>query len=228
MINKETGIGWDATHTNIVMPEAWWKKTAKAIKGANRFKNKGLQNEDQLGIMFEDLRNTGDDHWCASSGVRPSEASLTREDAPLPVDDDEDDDAADDDDDSEAEEVTPTSVREKRAKVTESTRGRKPKTATGQWFQEQMGKIVEMNERTTASCESIARREDTSGCSIQDVMALVKNCGATTGTNEHFIASIVFTKRAEREMLMTLDTAEERFQWLTKKYEWMNRNVVDK
>jgi len=28
----------------------------QAIKGANRFKNKGLQNEDQLGIMFEDLR----------------------------------------------------------------------------------------------------------------------------------------------------------------------------
>ena len=83
---------------------------------------------------------------------------------------------------------------------------------------------MEMNERTTASCESIARREDTSSCSIQDVMALVKDCGATSGTNEHFIASIVFTKRAEREMFMTLDTAEERFQWLTKKYEWMTRN----
>ena len=196
----------------------------QAIKGANRFKNKGLQNEDQLGIMFEDLRNTGDDHWSASTGVRPSEANLTREDAPFPVDDDEDDDAAGDDDDSEPKEVTPTSVRGKRARVTESIRGRKPKTATGQWFQQQMGKIVDMNERTTASCESIARREDTSGCSIQDVMALVKDCGATSGTNEHFIASIVFTKRAEREMFMTLDTAEERFQWLTKKYEWMTRN----
>ena len=29
LTNKETGIGWDAAHTNIVMSEAWWKKTAK-------------------------------------------------------------------------------------------------------------------------------------------------------------------------------------------------------
>ncbi|OEL17468.1 hypothetical protein BAE44_0021513 [Dichanthelium oligosanthes] len=72
-----------------------------------------------------------------------------------------------------------------------------------------MGKIVDMNKRTTASCESIARREDKSGCSIQDVMALVKECGVAPSTNEHFIASILFTKRAEREMFMTLDTPEE-------------------
>jgi len=65
-------------------------------------------------------------------------------------------------------------------------------------------------------------------CSIQDVMALVKDCGATTGTNEHFVASLVFTKRAEREMFMTLDTPEERFQWLKRRHEWMTRSNVPK
>jgi hypothetical protein len=85
-----------------------------------------------------------------------------------------------------------------------------------------------MNERTTTSCESIARREDNSGCSIKYVMALVKECGVFPSTNEHFIASIVSTKRSEREMFMTLDTNEERFEWLTRKHEWMTRNDVTK
>jgi hypothetical protein len=26
---KETGLGWDESGKNIVMPESWWKKTAK-------------------------------------------------------------------------------------------------------------------------------------------------------------------------------------------------------
>jgi hypothetical protein len=42
--------------------------------------------------MFEDLRNTGDDHWSASSGIAPS--SVT----PIPVDDE---DELEHDDDSE-------------------------------------------------------------------------------------------------------------------------------
>ncbi|XP_034604868.1 uncharacterized protein [Setaria viridis] len=225
--NKETGIGWDETGKNIVMSEAWWKKTAKDIKGSTRFKLKGLQNEEQLSIMFEDLRNTGDEHWSASSGIAPSSANLSRESSPIPIDDEDEADKVDSD--SEPEEVTPRSVHgSKRGRGASNIKGKKPKTSTGHWFQEQMGKIVEMNERTTASCESIARREDTSGCSIQDVMALVKNCGALPSTNEHFIASLVFTKRAEREMFMTLDTPEERFDWLKRKYEWMTRNDVPK
>src|SRR5438105_1163252 len=183
----------------------------QAIKGSLRFKEKDLQNEDKMTTMFEDLRNTSDDHWCASSGVPPFEANVSFDNSPINVDDE---DEGENDDDSEPEEVTPTSARGKRGRVHGNSKGKKPKTSTGHWFEEQMGKIVEMNERTTTSCESIARREDKSGCSIQDVMALVKDCGATTGTGEHFVASLVFTKRAEREMFMTLDTPEERFQWL--------------
>ena len=58
-----------------------------------------------------------------------------------------------------------------------------------------MGKIVEMNERTIVSCESIARREEQPGCSIQDVMALVEECGAAPRTDEHFIATVLFTRQ---------------------------------
>ena len=168
--------------------------------------------------MFEDIRNIGDEHWSASSGIAPS---------PIPLDDE--DEADNDDDDSEPEEVTPTSVQGlKRGRGANNMKEKKHKTSTGNWFHEQMGKIVEMNERKTASCESIAKREDLSGCSIENVMALVKDCGAHPSTNEHFAASLVFTKRAERGMFMTLDTPEERFEWLKRKYEWMTRNDVPK
>ena len=180
---------------------------------------------EKLEIMFEDLRNTGDDHWCASSGVAPSQASLSCDNSHINIDDE---DEADNDDDSEPEAVTPTSVRGKRGGGSINNKGKKPKTNTGHWLKEQMGKIVEMNERTTASCESIARREDKTGCSIQDVMTLVEECGATPRTNEHFIATVLFTKRAEREMFLTLKTPEDRYDWLRRKHEWLTRNDVPK
>jgi hypothetical protein len=116
--------------------------------------------------MFEDIRNTGDEHGSASSGIAPS---------PIHLDEDE----ADNDGESEAEEVTPTNVQGlKRGGGASNMKSKKPNTSGGNWFHEQTGKILEMNERTTASCESIAKREDLSGCSIQAVMALVKDCGA--------------------------------------------------
>ena len=89
-------------------------------------------------------------------------------------------------------------------------------------MQDQLSKLVTASEKSTASVESLARKED-NGCSIRDVMALVKECGAAPGTKEHFIASQVFVKWAEREMFMTLDTPEERFNWLTVKHDWVTR-----
>jgi len=175
--------------------------------------------------MFEDLRNTGDDAWCASSGVPPSQASPSCDNSPINVDEEGEDNI---DDDSEPEAVTLTSAPGKRSGRTVTNKGKKPKTSTGHWFQEQMGKIVEMNERTTVSCESIARREEQPGCSIQDVMALVEECGAAPRTDEHFIATVLFTKKAEIEMFMTLRTHEDRFDWLRRKHEWMTRNDVPK
>jgi len=190
-----------------------------------RFRHRGLQNEDKLEIMFEDLRNTGDDAWCASSGVPPSQVSPSCEDSAINADEEGEEKI---DDDSEPEAVTRTSVTGKRSGGAVTNKGKKPKTTTGHWFQEQMGKIIEMNERTTVSCESIAKREENPACSIQEVMALVKECGAVPRTNEHFTATILFTKKAEREMFMTLGTPEDRFDWLMRRHEWMTRNDVPK
>lgn len=196
----------------------------QAIKGSLRFRLRGLQNEDKLAIMFEDLRNTGDDHWSAGSGVPPSQPYISMDNSHVEVDGTEGDEHVNEDE-SEAEEVTPTSNKGKR-KMASGSKEKKKKMVRANWVAEGFDQILEMTKRTTESCESIVRREDTSGCSIKEVMTLVKECGATIGTKEHFIATVLFTKRAEREMFMTIDTPEERFYWLTSKHEWMTRNDV--
>ncbi|XP_062183683.1 uncharacterized protein LOC133887729 [Phragmites australis] len=160
--------------------------------------------------MFEDLRNTGDDHFCASSGVIPQSPNGGSNGG---------DEEVESDDDSEPEEITPSGKgKGKRPSGDDKDKGKRAKTSGGKWIEDQISKIVSLNERSTASVESMARREDNSGCSIKEVMAIVKECGAIPGTKQHFIASELFTKRAEREMFMTLDTPEDRFAWLTMKH----------
>ncbi|CAN6297149.1 unnamed protein product [Urochloa humidicola] len=127
-LGKETGLGWDESGKNIIMTDKWWKDTAKKIKGCTRFKNRGIQNKDELEIMFEDLRNTGDDHWCASSGVAPSQPTPPQ--SPIPIDDE--DDAINEENDSDPEDLTLTSGKGKRGKVADNTKGKKAKTSTGQ------------------------------------------------------------------------------------------------
>lgn len=53
--------------------------------------------------------------------------------------------------------------------------------------------------------------------SIEEVMGHVIDCGANYETNEHFIATELFVKTAQREMFMTIPS-DKRFSWLTKKY----------
>ena len=189
------------------------------FRGISKFKDRGLQHEEDLAIMFEDLRNSGDDHWAPTSGATPQNIEDRQ---------DEDNDAdhgepLEGQDETEDEDATPTCGKGKRRRVADNDKGKKPKSSGRHWMQEHMAKIVELNEKTSASCESIvlARMQDGPSCSIKQVMDLVKTCGAVAGTKDHFIATQILTKKPEREMFMTLDTPEERFQWLTMKYEWM-------
>lgn len=162
--------------------------------------------------MFEVLRNTGDDHFCASSGLIPEESPLINLGGG--------DDGSEDVDSDELEEVTPPKGKGKRgAAGGDNEKGKKPKTSAGQWIQDQVSKIVSFHERSATSVESmVARKEENKGLSIKEVMSIVKECGTAPRTKEFFIASELFTKRVEREMFMTLDTPQERFEWLTMKH----------
>jgi hypothetical protein len=63
--------------------------------------------------MLQDIGNTGDDHLCASSGVRPSRTNLSCGSSSTNIDDE---DGASNDDDSESEEASCTSARVKRSR----------------------------------------------------------------------------------------------------------------
>jgi hypothetical protein len=91
-------------------------------------------------------------------------------------------------------------------------KGKRPKTGAGQWMQDQVSKIMSFHERYATSVESmVARKEENKGPTIKEVMSIVKECGAAPEMKEFFIASELFTKKAEREIFMTLDTPQERF-----------------
>ena len=97
-----------------------------------------MRRREKMEVMFEDLRNTGDAHWRASSGVAPSQTSLSCDNSQNNIDEE---DEANNDDDSEPEQVTPTSTcEEKRGGGAFNRKGKKPKANTRCWLQEQMGK----------------------------------------------------------------------------------------
>ncbi|TVU25636.1 hypothetical protein EJB05_28140, partial [Eragrostis curvula] len=199
-LTKQTGLGWDETEKNIKMPDEWWSRMAKQIKGSGRFKHQGLQHEDKLDII----------------DVPPSQVD---ENDAIDLDNDEENEDSDDD----FEELpTPTSGATRRANVNDKQK--KPKTIVRHWLKEQFGVLMGHSERTTTSAESVARKVEETSVSITDAMQSVRECGATPGTREFFIASIELTKASEREMFMTLKTPEERFGWLKDKHEWMTRN----
>ena len=100
--------------------------------------------------MFKDIRNACDDHWGPSSGSMPQETEEQ------PEDDNDKEEHMDDNADSDGNDDTPSSSKGKKRRVADKdNKSKKAKTTRGQWMQDQMAKIVQLNEKTSASCESI-------------------------------------------------------------------------
>jgi hypothetical protein len=92
-------------------------------KGISKFKGCSLQNEKELSIMFEDIQNTGDDHWGPSSG------SLPQETEEQPEDDNDKEEHMDDNADSNGDDDTPSSSKGKKRHVADKdNKGKNAKT----------------------------------------------------------------------------------------------------
>jgi hypothetical protein len=103
--------------------------------------------------MFDDLRNTGDDHFGAPSG-------LIAEHSPL-INLDSGDEGGDNEDVSSEEEVTPPHKgKGKRIVGAENDKGMRPKTSAGQCMQDQVSKIMSFHERSAMSVESMVARKE--------------------------------------------------------------------
>jgi hypothetical protein len=79
--------------------------------------------------MFDDLRNTGDDHLCASSSLIPEHSPL------INLDGGDNDGDSEDVSSEEEEEVTPPPKgKGKRSAGGENDKRKRPKTNVGQWI----------------------------------------------------------------------------------------------
>ncbi|CAL4911180.1 unnamed protein product [Urochloa decumbens] len=130
--------------------------------------------------------------------------------------------AEDNDDDTHQEPVfqyTPSRRKKLPIRVVATKRKKKSKTETALLMQSHLSRIAELAQKAQDTFEKFSSQADSQPWpSIQDVMTLVRECGARSGSNEHFIATELFVSREQREMFLTMETAEERFQWLRRKY----------
>nr|XP_023900821.1 uncharacterized protein LOC112012669 [Quercus suber] len=65
------GLGWNAVKGTIAAPNDWWKRKLKELPKAKKFREKGLQNLEQLEIMFRDVAATRVAAWTPSSNTLP-------------------------------------------------------------------------------------------------------------------------------------------------------------
>nr|ABA99322.1 transposon protein, putative, CACTA, En/Spm sub-class [Oryza sativa Japonica Group] len=206
-LTSQTGLGWDNTKETVTATVEHWKQLKGDIPGCTKFMKAGLQNEELLQKMFEDIRNTGADHWSLGQSTIPTPTN----EAIHIADDNEIDEETEDDE---------PSAKRKRGGGSKVDKSKKSKSGS-QKMVEEMSKSNELSAQTLSSIQSFTKtREDPPGCSIKDVMALVEECCAVEGTNEHFIATEIFIKKDQREMFVnSLCTPAGCFAWLKKKYE---------
>ena len=72
---------------------------------------------------------------------------------------------------------------------------------------------------STNSVTSKALSGDFPWESVREAMALVKECGAVEGSDEHYIATQLFKHTTNYEIFLTFETNEGMFNWLKRCYE---------
>ncbi|KAL6595522.1 hypothetical protein ACP70R_047862 [Stipagrostis hirtigluma subsp. patula] len=203
LLLRQTGKGWDAQKGTLKMDDEWWGKMKKEIPGSWPFRKRGLQNEDLCAQMFREINVDGEDHWCPT-GTQPSEGEFTN------ISDGEEEEA-EQRDEEEVQEISPSTANGKRAARGVPSKGKKPKIGSAAVIQGAIRSIAD-------SASSVAGKKNAVP-TVKEVMDHVIECGASIGSNEHYIATSLFVKSDQREMFKTMPQPEMKFQWLQRKYQ---------
>lgn len=217
LLIKGEGLGWNNARGTIAADDDWWKKTNKELPGASRFRKAGMQSGDYLRVIFDDITSNGVDHSPLVAGSLPSAP-----DSPVTIANlDGSDNNVEDIDGTQLEHESPSNRNKKRPIHVNAKKNKKNKTETALLMQAQLKHIAELAEKAQSTFEKFTSQVDSPGSpgsGIRDVMTLVRECGAQSGSDEHFIATELFVNREQREMFLTMATAEERLEWLGRKY----------
>lgn len=101
--------------------------------------------------MFDDIRNTGEDHWSPAMGTLPQSPVRTL----TAIDIEELEDENDDKYNSDHEDESPIGTKGKRPCSSSNDKGKKPKSGSV-IMQDQLRRILELNEKSHASFEAFA------------------------------------------------------------------------
>ncbi|BAF29405.1 L10-interacting MYB domain-containing protein isoform X2 [Oryza sativa Japonica Group] len=215
LLIRGSGLGWDSTKGTIAADENWWNKTNTELPGAKKFRKAGMKNLDHLRVMFDDIASNGVDHTPVPATSSPSTLESPVNVANL----DGLDNDMEDNDDTQLEEESPLNRNKKRPRhANNANKNKSSRTEIALLMQAQLKGMADLAEKAQATFENFTSLVGSLGSSIQYVMTLVQECGARSGSDEHFIATELFVSREQREMFLTLSTAEERLEWLRRKY----------
>ena len=165
-------------------------------------------------VIFGDITTDGTDHWNPSSGIPPPSSAAVKES--INVDEIEDLDL--DDMEEQASQATPTSSKV-RLGIIIPEKNKKPKTA--QVMCEQVTRIGDIAEASHSSFQSFLKQDEAN--SVSSVMDEVIACGAAADTDEFFMASELFVKRAQREMFLYIPLESRKSRTFKNKVHWKNR-----
>ena len=196
--------------------------TLQDIPGSGKFKKRPLQNEEDMRILFVDITNDEFDHWNPMSStpiIPPSRDDVY--DIPEDVDGGDEflnndgvagDETINDEEVDQDEEMTPSPsiILGKKRGQGGHDKVKKQRVGRALVIQEAVTKFAEIASSFTSK---------TLGQSIvQQVMDMFLECGTGYDTDEHYIATELFVKKDQREMLIILPTNEIIFNWLRRKY----------
>jgi hypothetical protein len=118
----------------------------------------------------------------------------------------------------EEEQVTPSSSTSKNLK----RKGISPMKSPFKKGKNPMVRVMSRMVDDVVSANSVTSKAlsgDFTCESIREVMDLVKDAGAEEGSNEHYIATQLFKNATNREIFLTFETNDGRFNWLKRCYE---------
>ncbi|KAJ1298044.1 hypothetical protein BS78_01G423700 [Paspalum vaginatum] len=197
---RATGLGRDPATGCIVASDEWWAEQNEAMPGCIAFKDSPLENEDQMRIMFDAIAVTNESLFVPASDVGDGSG-----DVHLEVD---------------------RGVEKSDANVTPSSGKRlapcSPKGKKKKNFRDQcMKRLVEAYEMKAQSSKHSATSHvvDHMRDEIAKMLDQVIKDGAEERSDEHYYATQLLKNKDNRDVFITLKTANGRLNWLRRAWE---------
>ncbi|RVX11459.1 L10-interacting MYB domain-containing protein [Vitis vinifera] len=222
LIGKETGLGWDPMRQTINASNEWWDKKLKENPEAIKFKTKGLKNVEQLDILFKDIIATGEGAWAPSQGFVGQEVDDSSKVG------EHEDNIIEDQDDSSCNPPLDTifngfeaTTQPSMAKKNEGRRKRKRNETKSELVAIQLERICSAVENRS----SISSKGDKSGCSIAEVMKIIRGMPEVKNDFELYMKAIdIMVVKENRDMFVALEDPIDQIAWLKHKHMPSNNN----